>query len=183
MSISNQENFKLLKLLLSTAQPSMNINYFTQMISILNKLFKINDSLNSTTKQPFNNSAVGSAVNKLLANSKSNENNNNSEQHIKLGLIIAQLNKIADYDAEHLQKWLSKLVLPTAKDLSNTSYNPIRCKIVLQALTTYLVNDKNIGEVVTLSILSALLQLASKLLNTNNGIGFPELILLMDTFV
>ena len=93
----------------------MNINYFTQMISILNKLFKINDSLNSTTKQPFNNSAVGSAVNKLLANSKSNENNNNSEQHIKLGLIIAQLNKIADYDAEHLQKWLSKLVLPTTK--------------------------------------------------------------------
>ena len=165
----------------------MNINYFTQMISILNKLFKINDSLNSTTKQPFNNSAVGSAVNKLLANSKSNENNNNNnnniEQPIKLGLIIAQLNKIADYDAEYLQKWLSKLVLPTAKDLSNASYDPIRCKIVLQALTTYLVNDKNIGEVVTLSILSALIHFASKLLNTNNGIGFPELILLMDTFV
>lgn len=107
-----------------------------------------------------------------------------SEVDGKFSNVLIQLNKIADFDAEFIQKWLSKLVMPPSSPTLLTptpSDDSQQCKQALKQLTLYLVYDKNISEVVTLSILSALIQIASKLINTNYGIGFPDLIILMDT--
>ena len=50
-------------------------------------------------------------------------------------------------------------------------------------MAVYLVNEKNslVGEAVTLSILSAFIQSASKLINSHSSAGFPELISIMNT--
>ena len=141
---------KLVQFLMTTFKFNTNINYFTQILIIINKLFKLNEN----------------------------------EPSSKLSPVLTQLNRIVDYDTEFLQKWLSKLVLPpptaTGEKSSVVDYDPLKCKVVLKHLTTYLVNDKSINESVTLAILNALIQLARSLLSSYNGLGFPELLSLMD---
>jgi len=140
--------------LLSTAsRPNSSRAYFVRLLTILNKLFRISFAYNHKHDQA-------------------------NTFHAQLNSVIGQLNALADLDADFLQQWLAKLVLPAdsvqagSKDL-----------LVLRQLAVYLVNEKNslVGEAVTLSILSAFIQSASKLVSAHSSAGFPELISLMNT--
>ncbi|UJR08441.1 hypothetical protein I4U23_012711 [Adineta vaga] len=97
---------------------------------------------------------------------------------------IQSLNRIADLNNEQLSQWLAKLVLPPT-DEKNQLYTPEQCKHILETFTKYLIrkNDDGtnlIGEEVSLSILSVLIQLGNELLKPNKyALGFPQIIQLL----
>jgi len=182
--IANTTN-KFLIFLSTSSSTHSSQEYFVQMLKILNKLFKISHSFSQQLKQPVE-TTVGSANLNL-------ENSSQETLLIKLNKVLSQVNQIADLDTDFLQKWLSKLVLPSSSsflndeiitDQTQQSNTVTSSKYVLKQVALFLINDKmtnTVGEVVTLSVLNALIQLASKLINTHNGYGFADLISLMDT--
>jgi hypothetical protein len=99
-------------------------------------------------------------------------------------LLIKSLNRIADLTNEQLSKWLTKLVLLQNNE-KNQLYTSEQCKHALETFTKYLIkkNDDGtnmIGEEVSLSILSVLIQLGNELLKPNKfALGFPQIIQLL----
>jgi E3 ubiquitin-protein ligase UBR4 len=99
-------------------------------------------------------------------------------------LLIQNLNRIADLTNEQLSQWLAKLVLPLSEE-KNQLYTSEQCKHILETFTKYLIkkNDDGtnmIGEEVSLSILSVLIQLGNELLKPNkSAIGFSQIIQLL----
>jgi hypothetical protein len=98
--------------------------------------------------------------------------------------LIQSLNRIANLTNEQLSQWLAKLVLPQNNE-KNQLYTSEQCKHTLEIFTKYLIkkNDDGtnmIGEEVSLSILSVLVQLGNELLKPNKfAIGFPQIIQLL----
>lgn len=175
MNLIETTTNKFLIFISTSSSSNSSQEYFIQILSILNKLFKINYNLAQQLKQTEDDNSE----------TKSNE----STTFKKLNKVLAQINQIADLDTEFLQKWLSKLVLPNENESDSliqslkSNVSILKSKYVFKQLAMHLVNEKvnNIlSEVVTLSVLSALIQSASKLLNTYNGNGFSDLISLMD---
>ena len=155
LELIENSNNKFLIFFSTSSKENSSKEYFIKIITILNKLFRINFAYNHKT-------------------------DSTNTFHAKLNSIIMQLNQLADLDADFLQKWLSKLVIPSEKQSTTDQLNS---NFTLKQLALYLVNEKNtlVGEVVTLSILSAFIQSASKLLNIHSSVGFPDLINLMNT--
>lgn len=97
---------------------------------------------------------------------------------------IKKLNRFADLTNEQLSQWLSKLVLLQNNE-KNQLYTPEQYKHILETFTKYLIkkNDDGtnmVGEEVSLSILSVLIQLGNKLLKPNEyALGFPQTIQLL----
>lgn len=150
--IENAGN-KFLIFFTTSSKANSSRGYFFKMLTIINKLFRIN----------FAYSHKADAVNTF---------------HTKLTSVIGQLNALAGLSPEFLQRWLAKLVLPNeAEEKFNEEH-----RFVLRQLAVYLVNEKNslVGEGVTLSVLSAFIQSASKLINEHSSAGLPELISLMN---
>lgn len=148
-------NNKFLIFFSTSSKGNSSKDYFIKILTILNKLFRINFAYNHKT-------------------------DSTNTFHAKLNSIIIQLNQLADLDADFLQKWLSKLVIPGENEPTTDHLNH---NFTLKQLALYLVNEKNtlVGEVVTLSILSAFIQSASKLMDIHNSVGFADLINLMNT--
>ncbi|CAF4256832.1 unnamed protein product, partial [Rotaria sp. Silwood2] len=98
--------------------------------------------------------------------------------------LIQNLNNIANLTNEQLSQWLSKLVLLQNNE-KNPLYTPEQYKHILETFTKYLIkkNDDGtnmIGEEVSLSILSVLIQLGNELLKPNKfALGFPQIIQLL----
>ncbi|CAF1322792.1 unnamed protein product, partial [Rotaria sordida] len=99
-------------------------------------------------------------------------------------LLIQDLNYIANLTNEQLSQWLSKLVLLQNNE-KNQLYTAEQYKHILETFTKYLIkkNDDGtnmIGEEVSLSILSLLIQLGNELLKPNKyALGFPQIIQLL----
>lgn len=97
---------------------------------------------------------------------------------------IQSLNRIANLNNQQLSEWLAKLVLPQNNE-KNQLYTSEQCKQILETFTKYLIrkNDDGtnmIGEEVSLSILSVLIQLGNELLKPEKfAIGFPQIIQLL----
>jgi hypothetical protein len=95
--------------------------------------------------------------------------------------LIQSLNRIADLTNEQLSQWLAKLVLPQNNE-KNQLYTSEQCKHILETFTKYLIkkNDDGtnmIGEEVSLSILSVLIQSGNELLKPDkSAVGFPRII-------
>ena len=84
--------------------------------------------------------------------------------------LLAQLTQIADLDAGFVQMWMSKLV--------NAEPN---ADALLQMALFMARENPVIGEVAALSLLSALIQIASKSINERDGLGFSQILTLMNT--
>ncbi|CAF3538830.1 unnamed protein product [Rotaria sp. Silwood1] len=99
-------------------------------------------------------------------------------------ILIKDLNHIANLTNEQLSQWLSKLVLLQNNE-KNQLYTAEQYKHILETFTKYLIkkNDDStnmIGEEVSLSILSVLIQLGNELLKPNKfALGFPQIIQLL----
>ena len=142
---------KFLVLLSTASKPRATKEYFIKCISLLNKLFRINYT--------YCQSGFFSSL------------------QSRLGSVLAQLNQLAELDADYLQNWLAKLFRPS--DEAQTSSE----RSILKQLALYLASDKNnlVDEVVTLSVLSSFINAANKLVDVSNSVNFPELIALMNT--
>jgi hypothetical protein len=99
-------------------------------------------------------------------------------------VLLQSLNRIADLTNEQLSQWLAKLVLPQNNE-KNQLYTSEQCKQILETFTKYLIKKNEdgtnmIGEEVSLSILSILIQLGNELLKPNKfAVGFPQIIQLL----
>jgi hypothetical protein len=99
-------------------------------------------------------------------------------------VLLQSLNQIADLTNEQLSQWLAKLVLPQNNE-QNQLYTSEQCKQILETFTKYLIKKNEdgtnmIGEEVSLSILSILIQLGNELLKPNKfAVGFPQIIQLL----
>ncbi len=174
MNLIETTTNKFLIFISTSSSSNSSQEYFIQILSILNKLFKINYNFAQQLKQTEDDNS---------------ETKSNESTFKKLNKVLAQINQIADLDTEFLQKWLSKLVLPNENESDSliqslkSNVAILKSKYVFKQLAMHLVNEKVnniVSEVVTLSVLSALIQSASKLINTYNGNGFSDLISLMD---
>ncbi|CAF0847863.1 unnamed protein product, partial [Didymodactylos carnosus] len=147
-----QTQHDLYDLLYLTSKQNLASQFFTKMLMFLNKLFSFSTLGSSSELKP----------------------------------LIKSLNRIADLNNEQLSQWLSRLVLPpTVHSTITATYTPEECKDVLETFTKHLVkkdsDGKNIiGEEVSLSVLSTLIQLANELLGPSKfAIGFPQSIQLL----
>jgi hypothetical protein len=140
--------------LLTSSSTKSDKSYFLQILSIVNKLFKLNYYANQESKKE------------------------------KINQILSQLNNLADIDPEFLQNWFSKIIIAsTSNPTESNKQSSIKLKdlYTLLQLSIYLAQDNNnnnsshfVNESASLSVLSSLIQLASKLINKSANDSSPE---------
>ena len=95
--------------------------------------------------------------------------------------LCGSLAQLACVEPSRLQSWLTRMTASPPKDseqLETVQEN----RQLLQVLTTHIVRDNSqVGEGVCTVLLSTLIPMATEMLASGDGTGFPELMLIMST--
>uniref|UniRef100_A0A3B3SK32 Ubiquitin protein ligase E3 component n-recognin 4 n=1 Tax=Paramormyrops kingsleyae TaxID=1676925 RepID=A0A3B3SK32_9TELE len=95
--------------------------------------------------------------------------------------LCGSLAQLACVEPSRLQAWLTRMTASPARD-SDQPEAVQENRQLLQLLTAYIVRDgSQVGEGVCTVLLSTLIPMATEMLATGDGAGFPELMVIMST--
>ena len=96
-------------------------------------------------------------------------------------VLCGSLAQLACVEPSRLQAWLTRMTAAPPKDSEHLDVVQENRQL-LQLLTTHIVRDNSqVGEGVCTVLLSTLIPMATEMLATGDGTGFPELMVIMAT--